>query len=151
MRLRGNRKATGDVNQAFAAMVVIMMCVGAVMAAVHAATASGRERALEERAREQAEICLGALIEDPALQGRAGALSLAKANAVHAANGSLAFRPAALRVAALRAVSVGSEVLMVGDAAALGGHLVFVARPVPVELDDGRILPGILRVGVVVQ
>jgi hypothetical protein len=151
MRLRRNRNATGEVNQAFAAMILIMICVGSVMAAVHAATASGRDRALEERAREQAEICLEALVEDRALQGRGGALSMAKAHAIGAGNGSLAFHPEALRVAALRAVSEGGEVLMVGDSAAIGAHLVFAARPVAVELEDGRILPGILRVGVVVQ
>jgi hypothetical protein len=151
MRLRRNRTATGEVNQALAAMVVIMMCVGAVMAAVHAATGAAHDRSLQERAREQAQLVLDALSEDPALQGRSGALSLSKAQQVRAGNATLAFHPAGLRVAALRAVSAGDEVLMVGQTVDLGARVLLVSEPVAVELDDGRVLPGILRVGVAVE
>ena len=151
MRLRHNRTATGEVNQALAAMVVIMICVGAVMAAVHAATGSAHERLLQERARAQAQIVLDALRDDPVLQGRGGALSLAKAQQVRAANATLAFHPARLRVAALRAVAFGDEVLMVGQTADLSTDVLLVSQPVAVELDDGRVLPGILRVGVAVE
>jgi hypothetical protein len=148
MRLRRDTRATGEVNQAMAAMVVIMICVGAVMAAVHAATASARERSAEERAREQAQICLDAIAADPALQGRGGALSLAKAKIVASGNATLQFRPEAMTLAALRAAAEGQEVLLFGTPSALGPHAVLALRPVSVELDDGRILPGVLRVGV---
>ena len=145
MRLRRNHRGAGEVNQAMAAMVVIMICVGAVMAAVHAATASARDRSMAERALDQAQICLDAVAADPALRGRGGALSLSKAEAVASGNATLQFRPEALRLVSLRAAAEGNEVLLVG---APSPHIVLVSRPVAVELADGRVLPGVLRVGV---
>jgi len=124
-----------------------MMCVGLVMAAAHAAAAAGAASAREARARAQGEICLDALSRDPALTD-AGLLVLASAREAAAGNTTVAFHPAALRFATLRLAEGGAEAWVVGTLDDLRPGVVVVSRPVPVIADGGRIVPGILRVGV---
>ena len=148
MSIRRNRRATGEVNQSLAALVVIMMSVGLVMAAVHAVSSEGAGRAARERAQAQGDVCLDALVEDPELQGRPGTLSILSAQRVAAGLEALAFLPDSVKVVTLRAVDYGAEVWVEGDASALSRDLVFVLRPVAVETDRGAVVPGVLRVGV---
>jgi hypothetical protein len=147
MGLRCDRRGTGEVQQSLAALTVIMVSVGLVMAAVHASTEQGAERAKRERAVLQGEVCLDALERDAALDGADAALSLAGAQGIQGARERLAFAPPSLKVVTLRAVTVGEEVWVLGSAADLAEPLVFVERPVAVEV-GGIVAPGVLRVGV---
>lgn len=146
--MRRSRKAVGEVNQSLAALVVIMMSVGLVMAAVHASSLSGADRARADRARAQAEICLDAILKDPAVTAAGGEVLLRNAGEVQAGNASLAFAPEALRFAALRTTVNESEVWLMGSLAEVLPGVLVVARPVAVQLDNGTVAPGLLRVGV---
>ena len=150
MGLRTDRRGTGDMNETLAALIVIMTCVGFVMAAVHSASAGAAERAADERARAQGEVCLDAIARDPALAAGASAVSMDKARLVGAGLAPLSFTPAAMKLVTLRAARGGSEVWVHGNGTALVPGIVLVERPVAVEIEGGATVPGILRVGVVV-
>lgn len=151
MGFRRNRRAVGEVNQSLAALVVIMMCVGLVMVAVHGAVAAAGERAAREHARAQGEVFTAAAVEDGALAGKPGTLSITKARDIAAGRAGLGFSPEAVKVVTIRAVAFGSEVWLKGNAEALDGSLEFVVRPVAVELDNGTVAPGLLRAGVALE
>jgi hypothetical protein len=147
LRFRRSRRAIGEVNQSLAALVVIMMSVGLVLGAVHAASSAAADRAREERARLQADICLDAIERAPALASGDGTLSLSSARDLAATDASLAFAPGALRFATLRVVG-GPEVWLAGSLDSVRPDVLVAARPVAVLLDNGTVAPGLLRVGV---
>lgn len=149
--VRRNRLAAAETLQALAAVTIVVMCAGLVIAAAFAATSHALERTARERAQLQAEIVLDALVSDLSLAGGGGAIVWAKAESVAGGSSELSFRPDTLEIVTLRAVAVGSELFLLGSGTDLSSELVYGARPVPIVVQNGNVVAGVLRAGVSVR
>ena len=148
---RAGRRAVGETYQALAAVTVVIVCAGLVLAAVSYATQDARTRAARDRATLQADIALEALETDPILMADGGAVSWAGAMRIASGAAVLAFKPADLRVLTVRALEGEPDLFLFGDAHDLQPSLVFATRSVVIETADGDRLPGLAKAGVVVD
>lgn len=151
LRRPAGRGAVGDTFQTFAAVSIVIVCVGCVLAAVQTASSRAYDDAARDRAHLQGIMVLDALSTDPALTSGEGTLRWHAAEGV--ANGlePLRLKPATLAVLTLRQAGAGGEIFLVGNSTLLSTDLAFESRPVPIELTDGSVVPGVARAGVLVR
>jgi hypothetical protein len=146
--LRRDRAGAEETFQVVPALIIVIVCVGLVLAAVHGSSIAADARSAEQRARVQAEILLDALRNDAALADTQGTLSWAGAEAVASGAVNLSFLPAPARIVSLTWYPEGRELFVVGNMSHLSAHLLYRGQPVPVRFPDGTVHPGLLRVGV---
>lgn len=130
------------------ALLVMLIAVGAVLAVVHHAAGDARSEAANERARLQADILIRALEEDPALCEEPGKVVWERAEAVGRGESNLSFVPPTARIVTLIDTRNGREITLFNASSGLSPSWVFADLPVPIELPDGSLAPGILRAGV---
>lgn len=146
--LRRDRAGAEETFQVVPALIIVIVCVGLVLAAVYNASAAAEQRAAEQRAAIQAEILLDALRSDAALADTQGTISWAGAQAVASGAVNLSFLPARARIVSITWFPEGRELFVVGNMSDLSATVVFRGQPVPVRFPDGMVRPGLLRVGV---
>ena len=147
---RNDRCGVEETFQALPALLIVLLCVGLVLAAVHYQTSAAAQSVAEERADLQAAIFVDALRSDPVLS-TAGVISWAKAEAVANRSSNLSFAPTGAKFAALSLANNSSEVILLGSRGALSPKGSIASAPVPVLMPTGAVVPGLLRVGVEVQ
>lgn len=147
-RLRSDQAGAEGTFQVVPALIIVIVCVGLVLAAVHNSSIAADGRAAEQRAAVQAEILLDALRNDAALADTQGTLSWTSAQAVASGAANLSFLPERARIISVTWFPEGRELFLVGNMSDLAANLAFQGQPVPVRFPDGTVRPGLLRVGV---
>lgn len=147
-RLRRDRAGAEETFQVVPALIIVIVCVGLVLAAVHNSSTAADGRAAEQRAAMQAEILLDALRNDAAFADAQGTLSWQGAQAVASGAVNLSFLPARARIISITWFPEGHELFLIGNTSDLSATLVFRGQPVAVRFPDGLVGPGLLRVGV---
>ncbi len=149
--VRGSRDGAAEALQALAAVTVMIGCVGVVLAAVNGASLQAAEDASRGRAELQGEMVLDALLRDPALVGSTGAVHWAKVLRIADGRAQVSFVPEVVGILSIRSVLGGDEVLLHGSGWDVSGSLVYVVRPVVIDLGAGVFEPGVARAGVRLQ
>ena len=147
---RNNRVAADETFQALPALLIVLVCVGLVLSAVHFQNSNAAEAAARDRASLQAAIFVDALRHDAAI-AEDGAAIWEKAEAVANHTTNLSFVPSRARFVALSLANNSSELILLGSRGALSPQWGFASAPVAVRLPGGAVIPGLLRVGVEVS
>ena len=145
--LRNNRVAADESFQALPALLIVLLCVGMVLAAVHVQNSNALDDLARDRASLQAAVFVDALRNDPAI-GDGGQAVWVKAEAVANHSTNLTFSPARARFAALSIANNSSELVLLGAHESLSPRLSYASAPIAVKVPGAAVVPGVLRVGV---
>lgn len=146
--LRRDRRGAEETFQALPAVLITIVVVGLVFGVVAAAGDGAREREAHDRARLQAEIFVEALSFEPALEESTGAVSWEGALSVARKDRNLTFVPPHACVASLLDTQGVEELFLFGVPGGLSPNCVVVSLPTPIIRQDGTVVPGVLRAGV---
>lgn len=147
-RLRSDRRGAEQTFQALPAVLITIVVVGMVFGVLGAVDGSARERASEQRALLQADLFLAAIPREAALAAPGGAVSWAGARAIAAGGVGLSFVPPRACVATVLDTQSGSELFLLGSQDTLAPGCTISSVPVPLLLENGTFVPGLLRAGV---
>jgi len=150
LRFRNDWLGAEETFQVLPSLLIVLVCVGIVLAAIHDQSASATEALERDRGDLQAAIFVDALRHDDAVSD-GGVAVWSKAEAIANRGSNLTFAPSHARYASLSVAGNGSDLVLLGSAGERSATWAFASAAVAVKLPGGAIVPGMFRVGVEIR